>query len=179
MMQMLVAGGVPALTDAVRTPDESNPRGYLELEAVKRLRTDQTWLEQARGHAVKIIHLLLRELPTDGRFQYRVLLMKRPLEEVIASQSAMLARGGKVSADPAALTRIFQSQMAEVERWLGEHPCFVVCPFEYHRAIENSALVAQEIDGFLGSKLDQAAMAAAVDATLYRQRARGSPETRE
>ncbi len=103
MMQMLVAGGLPALTDAVRSPDESNPRGYFEFEPVKRLRTDASWLEQARGRAVKIIHLLLRELPTDGRFQYRVLFLRRPLEEVIASQSAMLARAGKASAEPVAL----------------------------------------------------------------------------
>ena len=32
MMQMLEAGGHPLLTDQVRGPDESNPRGYLEFE---------------------------------------------------------------------------------------------------------------------------------------------------
>ena len=58
MMQMLAAGGVPPLTDKLRPSDESNPRGYFELEAVKRLRSDQAWLDQARGRAVKIIHLL-------------------------------------------------------------------------------------------------------------------------
>ena len=33
MMQMLVAGGIPALTDQHRVADEDNPRGYLELDA--------------------------------------------------------------------------------------------------------------------------------------------------
>ena len=37
MMQMLHAGGLEILTDAVRTPDGSNPKGYFELEAVKDL----------------------------------------------------------------------------------------------------------------------------------------------
>ena len=37
MMQMLAAGGLPPLTDGVRTADESNPEGYFELEAVKDL----------------------------------------------------------------------------------------------------------------------------------------------
>ncbi len=42
MMQMLAAGGVPPVTDSIRAADESNPRGYFELEAVKRLRSDQS-----------------------------------------------------------------------------------------------------------------------------------------
>ena len=170
MMQMLAAGGLPALTDAVRTPDESNPRGYLEFEPVKRLRADQSWLEQARGHAVKIIHLLLRELPTDGRFQYRVLFLRRPMEEVIASQRAMLARAGKVSADPAALSKVYQSQLSQIERWLAEHSCFETRPLEYHRILENPLALATEVNSFLGFDLDTAAMAAAVDSTLYRER---------
>jgi hypothetical protein len=29
MMQMISAGGIPALTDNVRPADEDNPRGYL------------------------------------------------------------------------------------------------------------------------------------------------------
>ncbi len=170
MMQMLAAGGLPALTDAVRTPDESNPRGYLEFEPVKRLRTDQSWLEQARGHAVKIIHLLLRELPTDGRFRYRVLFLRRPMEEVIASQRAMLTRAGKVSADPAALSKVYQSQLAQIEQWLSEHSCFETRSIEYHRILENPVALANELNAFLGSDLDTAAMAGTVDPTLYRQR---------
>ena len=64
MMQMLTAGGIPPLTDHQRAPNESNPRGYFEFEPVKRLRTDRSWIGQAQGHAIKVIHLLLRELPT-------------------------------------------------------------------------------------------------------------------
>src|SRR5262249_20127115 len=33
LMQMLVAGGLPALTDGVREADSDNPRGYFEHEA--------------------------------------------------------------------------------------------------------------------------------------------------
>src|SRR4029079_1243109 len=124
MMQMLAAGGLPPLTDSVRAPDESNPRGYLEFEPVKRLRTDQSWLEQARGHAVKIIHLLLREIPTDGRFAYRVIFLQRPLEEVLASQRVMLEKQGKKSADEKVLLGIYQSQLAQIQQWLAAHECF-------------------------------------------------------
>ena len=62
MMQMLEAGGVPALTDHVRARDDDNPRGYFELEAVKRTKRDSAWLEVASGRAVKMVHLLLYDL---------------------------------------------------------------------------------------------------------------------
>ena len=170
MMQMLAAGGLPILSDGTRAPDESNPRGYLELEAVKHLRTDRSWLEQARGHAVKIIHLLLRELPTDGSFHYRVLLMKRPLAEVIASQGAMLARNGKAGADPSGLAKIFEGQLAEVERWLTEQPHFTCHPIDYHAALRDPIATADRIEGFLRQKLNTVAMAEAIYPALYRQR---------
>ena len=87
LMQMLAAGGLPPLTDALRTADESNPRGYYEDERVKRLRTDQTWLNEAQGHAIKVIHLLLPELPTDAGSTYRVLFLRRRMDRS-ACQSA-------------------------------------------------------------------------------------------
>ena len=79
MMQMLHAGGLPVLTDGLRTADQNNLRGYYEYEPVKRLRSDRSWLPQARGQVVKIIHLLLRDLLLDGSLQYRVVFMQRPL----------------------------------------------------------------------------------------------------
>lgn len=170
MMQMLEAGGLPALTDNLRAPDESNPRGYLEFEAVKRLQSEKTWLEQARGRVVKIIHLLLRELPTDGSYSYRVVLMKRPIKEVLASQRAMLDRQGKTSADDATLERIYLSQLAQVEAWLREQPVFSVLSLEHQRVLKDPLGAAGEINAFLQLNLDVAAMAAAVDPTLYRQR---------
>ena len=175
MMQMLVAGGLPALSDTVRQPDENNPRGYLEFEAVKRLRSDQSWLEQARGHAVKIIHLLLRELPVDGSFRFRVLLMKRPMTEVIASQRTMLEREGKKSADVQMLTQIFQSQLVQAEQWLASHACFQTRAVEYHRLLEDPFGAAEEITSFLRLPLEVVAMAGAVDPTLYRERTPRDP----
>jgi len=170
MMQMLSAGGLPALTDNLRTPDENNPRGYLEFDAVKRLRNDKAWLEQARGHVVKIIHLLLRELPTDGTYHYRVVLMKRPIKEVLASQRAMLDREGKTSADDAMLEKIYLNQLAQVEVWLKEQPVFSVLAVEHQRVLKQPLEVANEINTFLQLNLKVEAMAAAVDPTLYRQR---------
>jgi hypothetical protein len=169
MMQMLSAGGLPALTDDLRQADESNPRGYFEFEPVKRLRTDRGWLDQARGRAVKIIHVLLRELPTDGTYQYRVILMKRPMEEILASQRAMLKRQGKPSADEAMLAKIYTSQLAQVAEWLGSQPTFSFLPVEYHDVLKEPREVAAEINAFLGGDLDVDVMVQAVDPTLHHQ----------
>ncbi len=170
MMQMLSAGGLSALTDEKRTADESNPRGYFEFEPVKRLRADQAWLGEARGRVVKIIHLLLRELPADGRFAYRVIFMKRPLDEILASQRAMLEREGKKSADAAMLRKIFQQQMADTESFLSSNAGFSYLPIEYHDVVRSPLDSAKKIQTFLGRDLDLEAMTRAVDPALYRQR---------
>jgi hypothetical protein len=170
MMQMLKAGGVPPLMDELRAPDENNPRGYFEFEPVKQLRVDRSWLDRARGRAVKIIHLLVRELPTDGRFQYRVILMKRPMEEILASQRVMLESEGKTSADDVLLAKTYQAQLSQLEEWLRAQPQFAEVSIHYHDLIENPRDSAEKIADFLGGGLNVAAMAAAVDPSLYRQR---------
>lgn len=170
MMQMLAAGGIPPLADHQREPDESNPRGYFEFEPVKRLRADRSWLDQAHGRAIKIIHLLLRELPTDGVHNYRVILMKRPIKEVLASQRVMLDRQGKTGVDDVTLEKIYLSQLAQVEAWLKQQPVFSVLPLEYQHVVNHSLEVAKEVNAFLQANLDVEAMATAVDPTLYRQR---------
>src|SRR5688500_11050209 len=122
MMRMLAAGGLPPLTDGLRAPDSDNPHGYFEFEPVKRTREDPAWVPQAVGRAVKMVHLLLRDLP-PGR-EYRVLLMRRKLDEMVASQRRMLARLGR---DPGALSderraAIFRAQLDETEAWARTQP---------------------------------------------------------
>lgn len=172
MMQMLSAGGMPVLTDGERTPDPDNPRGYLELERVKQLKSDTSWLATAHGHAVKIIHLLLQDLPTSHR--YDVLLMERDISEVLRSQSAMLARSGRAGAPlpPERLAAVYQAQLATVRQWLSERPCFRVQPVRYSELVAKPVESVEAIRKFLtvGSSLDAAAMAAAVDPSLYRNR---------
>ncbi len=179
MMQTLAAGGIPPMTDDLRTPDPSNPRGYLELEAVKRLKADRSWLPQARGKAVKIIHLLLPELagaPPDENglpLQYRVVMMRRPIVEIVKSQRAMLARQGKASAaiPDAQLAQLFTDQLARVERWLESRPEFAVCTVPYPELVAHPAAAVARVNEFLGGGLDEAAMARAVDPALYREKA--------
>lgn len=172
MMQMLAAGGLPALTDGERSPDADNPRGYLELERVKRLKSDSSWLATAHGHAVKIIHLLLQDLPTGH--EYDVLFMERDIGEVLRSQAAMLARSGRAGAQlsPERLAAVYRAQLQSVRTWMAERPCFRVQTVRYADLVSNAPAAVSEIRGFLraGSGLNAEAMISAVDPSLYRNR---------
>src|ERR1700704_756589 len=94
-MKMLQAGGLPLLTDDARPADDSNPDGYFEFELVKQLDKsgDLAWLRNARGKGVKVISWLVTWLPES--YDYRVIFMQRDLEEVVASQNAMLLQRGE------------------------------------------------------------------------------------
>jgi hypothetical protein len=170
MMQMLNAGGMPVLSDHVRSADDDNPQGYFEFEAVKQLKTDRSWLDQAQGKAVKIIHMLLMDLPTDR--SYRLVMMNRDLDEVMRSQAKMLERSGKSGAGLPAerLKQMFKNQLATVREWLAKHDCFILQDIHYARLIDDPASQAELINQFLGGNLDVNAMITAIRPELYRNR---------
>src|SRR3989442_525361 len=124
MMQMLGAGGLAPLTDGLRQPDEDNPRGYFEFEPVKQIKRDTAWLELAVGKVVKMVHLLLPELPLDRDHRYRVIMMRRDLGEVLESQKKMLMRKGRAGADldSEKLRSVFEQQLSRVDQFLASHP---------------------------------------------------------
>lgn len=175
MMQMLTAGGMQVITDGQRPPDQHNPRGYYELEAVKHTRTDHSWLARAEGKAVKVVHVLLPHLPLDR--EYRVIFMQRDLIEIIASQRAMLQQQGRPAAKlpDSKLAEIFGNQLSQVWQWLSQNPNFRVLHLQHRDVIEMPLTAAQQIATFLDGGLDPKRMAAAVDPGLYRQR-RKSPQ---
>ncbi|MAE61102.1 MAG: sulfotransferase family protein [Planctomycetaceae bacterium] len=174
MMQMLDAGGMDAMTDGHRTADDDNPRGYYELENVKRLRADNSWVADAQGKVIKVIHLLLRELPEN--YEYRVVFMRRYIEEVLSSQMKMLERQGTKGADLTAekLGAIFQKQLQDVDAWLADRPQFKVFDVKYHELIADPQPIAEAVNTFLGGELNTQAMVEKVDPALYRQRKSGS-----
>ncbi|MCE2883368.1 MAG: sulfotransferase family protein [Planctomycetaceae bacterium] len=173
-MQMIVAGGIAPLTDGLRTADADNPRGYFEFERVKALRTDKAWLDEARGKVVKVIHMLVPELPDDR--PYRVVFLDRDVREVVKSQTTMLARSGKSGGGlpPDRLAAIYTQQLAQVHAWLAARPNFTVLAVRHADLIADARAQAARIAGFLAQPaapgLDLDAMTAAVDPSLHRNR---------
>jgi Sulfotransferase domain len=169
MMKMLEAGGLPVLVDNVREADVDNPRGYYEFEPVKALKSDASWVAPALGKAVKMVYLLLMDLPSDQ--EYRILFMRRNLEEVLASQKAMLDRMGKPSPlDDAKMAALFRDGLARFEGWVKDRPNFHVLDVSYNGLVTDPAPIITEVDRFLGGGLDRHAMSRVVDPTLYRNR---------
>lgn len=176
LLQMLAAGGLEVLTDGIRTADVDNPRGYLEWEQVKSLKRDAGWIAGALGKAVKVIYCFLPDLPSE--YRYRVLFMRRDLDEILASQAAMLARRKTpesietAAADNARMKRLFENELREIDEWLRGRPKFSVLDVEYRAVLERPLEEARRIAAFLGGNLEASTMAAAVDATLYRNASR-------
>jgi hypothetical protein len=172
MMQMLGAGGLSLLTDGTRAPDASNPSGYFELESVKRLDAAgaRALAAAGRGKAVKIVSPLLHHLPDPG--PYRVVLMRRDLDEVLDSQDRMLERRGQAVADgeSAQLRQRFEAHLAEVRAMLARRPCFQTLEVEYPDVLRDPRGVAGRVARFLGEPLDLERMAAAVNPALHRSR---------
>jgi hypothetical protein len=170
MMRMLESGGMPVLIDHIRTADEDNPRGYYEFERVKQIETDQAWLADAGGKAVKMVAALLKHLPTD--YRYRIIFMQRSIDEVLASQRQMLLRRGEPvdQLDDDKMASMFAKHVEKIQAWLSQQHNMQVLYVSYGQVIEHPAAEARRIDEFLGNILDAASLAQTVESQLYRQR---------
>jgi len=170
MMRMLDEGGITVLTDNLRAPDEDNPKGYYEFGPVKRTKKDASWVKGARGKAVKMVHLLLLDLPSE--YQYRVIFMHRDLREIVESQNIMLARLGKKTDDMPAdrLIEIYRSQIQKVLQYVREHPGdFQLLELDYNKILKDARPHLEQASEFLDG-LDIEKMLAVVDTSLYRTR---------
>ena len=168
MMQMLDHGGLEIVTDNLRVPDTDNPRGYYELEKVKKIKQDASWLPATRGKGFKMVSQLLLDLPESER--YRIIFMERDLDEMIVSQEKMLKRLGRPAAPRDEIRTAFANHLGRLRDWLGRHPHIRILYVKYSDLIENALEQSLRISAFLDGKVDAQAMAKAVDPSLYRNR---------
>ncbi|WP_010581745.1 sulfotransferase family protein [Schlesneria paludicola] len=169
MMRMLEAGGLPPLIDHIRIANEDNPAGYYEFEPVKRTKQDPSWLAKAPGHAVKMVYRLLYDLPATNH--YRVLMMRREISEVLASQRTMLKREDLDDhvADEQ-MAAVFKAELARTDKWLALQPNFSVLNVDYNRIVLETGPVVAEIEAFLNVGLNLDDMCNVIDMGLYRNR---------
>jgi len=94
---------------------------------------------------------------------------------VVRSQAKMLERsgrtGGGLSADR--LKAMYEAQLKSVDAWLAAQSNFAVLRVDHADFIRGPHAAAAAVDAFVGGGLDVAAMAAAVDPSLHRNRAGG------
>lgn len=169
-MKMLEAGGLSVLADGIRSADEDNPNGYYEYEAVKKTRQNPAWLEDAGDKAVKMVYLLLYDLPPN--YEYRVIFMRRDLEEVVKSQDIMLQRQGQASGEEARSNwaSIFRTELRQLRQWIDRQRNFRLLDVNYNELLGDPVPVLSAIQSFLDDRVDAEAMLNVIDPSLYRNR---------
>jgi hypothetical protein len=175
MMQMIDKGGIPALTDQVRVADTDNPRGYYEFERVKRTKHDPSWLPEARGKAVKLVSSLLYDLPASET--YRVVFMKRDMDEVLESQEKMLRRSNRQAVPRDQMLASFKIHLEKLYAWLPAQSHMRVLMVSYNTLLASPQLEVRRIAEFLDDQVDCARMLQAIDPSLYRNRMADQSQT--
>ncbi|MFM9092684.1 MAG: sulfotransferase, partial [Verrucomicrobiota bacterium] len=158
---------LPLLVDGERPADENNRLGYFEFAPVKNSPRDVRWLEQAAGRAVKVVAPLLHYLPPAKPM--RIVVMHRPLEQILASQQAMLQRlGATVSEDQAAAAGQFARLMQKLPRMLAGKPQWSVLHVSYEAVLADPREQCKRLSAFLGGQWNPALAAKAVDPSQAR-----------
>jgi hypothetical protein len=170
MMKMLNAGGMGTLTDSIRGADEDNINGYYELEKIKRLKEDTSFLEDAVGRSVKIVSALLKYLPS--KYQYKIIFMRRNLDQVLSSQKEMLIRRGEPTdrVSDEKMKEVYLKHLKLIEGWLEEQENIKVVYLNYKDFFVEPKKHIKVINKFLGNSLDTDKIYSVIDQTLYRQR---------
>lgn len=166
MMQMLEAGGLEIFTDNLRKPDDNNPKGYLEHEAVKSIARDSSWINQADGKAVKIIAQLLNFLPSG--YSYKIIFMQRDMDEIIRSQQKML--GKNPNTFPMEIANAFSKTLEKIKFWSEKALNVEILNVEFKDVIANPDETAEKVSTFLNIHLDLDNMSTAVAPELYRNK---------
>ena len=171
MMKMLEAGGLEILTDNLREADANNPKGYYEFERVKQMKDGNlAWLPDAVGKVVKIVTGLIMYLPSD--YKYKIIFMKRDLNEVLSSQKKMLGRLGKEDDNipDDKMGKVYEEHLKQVKGWLVRQPNIEVLYVNYNTMVADPTESLHKVNEFLGGNMDIQVMSAVVDKELYRER---------
>ena len=167
MMQLLEAGGVVPITDNLRQADCDNSKGYYEHELVKALaQGNHSCLNNAEGCSVKVISSLLKHLPEDR--QYKIIFMRRSIDEVLASQEKMLINLGKGadSGNDEQLKSLYQKHLNTLAQWLKQRPNVDVLYVDYAEVLNKPAENIDAIVDFLEIKANKKAMIRCIDPNM-------------
>ena len=116
-----------------------------------------------------MISHLLKELPADNF--YRVLLARRDLREVVASQDRMLEREGRPArTDPDAVLASYESHLVNVKVLIKTRSNFDLLEVAFDRLLHEPADGAERMNRFVGGHLDTSRMTGVIDPSLYRTR---------
>ena len=167
MMQMLHMGGLPVAFDDSRPADENNPRGYYELaggKIINRLIEGTFDIEAYKGYVIKITAYGLKSLPESN---YRIVYMRRHIDEVLKSMQKMSA-----NIDAGKDKMLFQKLDRFSLELMHSRDDMEYITVKYRDLIDNQRKEMKRVSHFLDVPLSIDAAVKAVDTSLYRNRSR-------
>lgn len=168
LMQILQAGGIPIAHDDSRPVDESNPKGYYELEGgkiINKLMDGSFPLDKYKGKFIKITSYGLKYLPPG---KYKIIYSERNIEEILDSMEKMI---GKKDSNREETQKTFVKLNNIIKKHIQEREDIDVLLINYNNILSNPKNNISKILDFLDMPdgiLDK--MVDAVDNKLYRQR---------
>jgi hypothetical protein len=165
MMQIVHKSGTPILSDGKREKDISNPEGYFELDAVKAIVTDNSFLNEANGKAIKIVAPLPIYLNKD--LKYKVLFMRRDMDEILRSQEKMLQKD-QVS-EREKFRTIYDFHLKKTYKFFKEND-IPYLDVNYNELMSNPEIKLKEIIQFCGFNASVDELIKVVRPDLYRNR---------
>jgi hypothetical protein len=167
MMQMLYLGGMRVAFDESRPPDENNPRGYYELaggKIINRLIDSTFDIEAYKGYVIKVTAYGLKFLPVSN---YRIIYMRRNIDEVLKSMQKM---GANINAGKDRM--LFQKLDRFSLELMHSRDDMEYITVNYRDLIDNPRKEMGRVRNFLGVPFGVDASVKAVDTSLYRNRSR-------
>lgn len=165
MMQLFKAANASIATDSIREEDENNPNGYYELEAVKGIVKNNTFLKEQDGKAIKIVAPLVTFI--DLSLEYRVVFMLRDLDEVVQSQEKMLGKDQKDLKEK--FKTLYASHIEKSRQFLLGHQIpFIEIP--HRELLQNPDASLQRLIDFCAWETPLEELKSIIDDSLYRNR---------
>lgn len=169
LMQILYSGGIPTDFDQnSRPPDESNPKGYYELEGgkiINKLMEGSFSLEKYKGRFIKITAYGLKFLPPG---KYKIIYSERNIEEILDSMEKMAKSQDE---DREETKQAFLKLNKMIKKLIQERDDTQVLLVNYNEVLKEPKTNIQKICKFLNiSEENTINMLYAVDKNLYRQR---------
>ncbi|MCF8408989.1 MAG: sulfotransferase [Crocinitomicaceae bacterium] len=166
MMQILEKSSLEILSDGIRQKDNNNPEGYYELEAVKGIVKDNSFLKSANGKVLKVVAPLPMFL--DKSLSYRVIFMRRDIQEILRSQEIMLNKDQQAEREK--FTAIYTTHLQKTYQFFELNNIPFLDVF-YKELVNNPESELKKIIEFLGLHSDWKELAKVVNPELYRNKA--------
>lgn len=153
------------MSDGKREKDVSNPQGYFELEAVKGIVRDNSFLEEAVGKAIKIVAPL--PMFMNLKHNYRAIFMRREMDEVLRSQEVMLKKDQ--SAEREKFKGIYETHLAKTHKFFQDNNIPYI-EVNYNALMEDPESEITKLIEFCGISTDLNELIGVVRPELYRNR---------